>query len=657
MVKKQFIILLLIAVAATLNAFAEDLIDFIFSKSPEEMDRIILLIEKWNNELESIHKESDKELAYTRCDSTLGFLKDNDISGVPIYLTHSQKIEKALEFNDTVASLWALYALRDQVYQDYFESMVDIKSFLLGDLTKGAFLRDPIKGISLYRKYASMLLDYYPNAVTAQFALLGLMHGKGLVLNIDNAFRSFSSVSSDRELSLISNELTGYQRKMHEWNRQNDALPFFDRQGYESVDTLFPGKFSQYASDLRDSIVVSKFRILERLKNTPEYFQFCFPDWHAVKDRLKDDEIAVEYGLAEGRDSVRNFYALVIKRDMEFPGIVKLCPTYTFHDKFSPTAKEISNLESAFISPLKPYLDGVNTIYFSADGPMHILPVEVSCNDYNLVRLTSTRELLRRRQPQKYDNIVLYGGLEYSTDKKVNDSQAQERYGWEDLKHSLEEVEAIARVIARKREANIQIISGKDGTEESFRNITAEKPADIIHISTHGFAWDEEEAEENSYASFMRNDNHTLSHPSNHILLRSGIYFSNANKGLTGEVFIADRDNDGVLTAHELSSLYLGNVDLVTLSACETGLGEWEADGVYGLQRGFKLAGANTLLMSLWKVDDEATKILMVEFYRNLLEGCTKTEALKRAQTYVREKTDFKEPRHWAAWILLDALN
>ena len=101
----------------------------------------------------------------------------------------------------------------------------------------------------------------------------------------------------------------------------------------------------------------------------------------------------------------------------------------------------------------------------------------------------------------------------------------------------------------------------------------------------------------------------------------------------------------------------LGNVDMVVMSACESGLGETSGDGVFGLQRGFKKAGANTILMSLWDVSDEATQILMTNFYKNYLGGMSKQQALREAQKTVRETPGFSDPEFWAAFILLEALN
>ena len=97
--------------------------------------------------------------------------------------------------------------------------------------------------------------------------------------------------------------------------------------------------------------------------------------------------------------------------------------------------------------------------------------------------------------------------------------------------------------------------------------------------------------------------------------------------------------------------------DLVVLSACETALGNVRPDGVFGLQRAFKLAGVKSLIMSLWKVDDDATQLLMTAFYQNYLSGMSKREALLAAQKCVMNTPGFENPYNWAAFILLDGLN
>jgi CHAT domain-containing protein len=94
--------------------------------------------------------------------------------------------------------------------------------------------------------------------------------------------------------------------------------------------------------------------------------------------------------------------------------------------------------------------------------------------------------------------------------------------------------------------------------------------------------------------------------------------------------------DDGILKSSEIAKLDLNNVDLAVLSACETGLGAVTREGVFGLQRGFKKAGVNSILMSLWKVDDDATCALMTQFYANWLSGKPKYESLELAKDYIK---------------------
>jgi CHAT domain-containing protein len=120
--------------------------------------------------------------------------------------------------------------------------------------------------------------------------------------------------------------------------------------------------------------------------------------------------------------------------------------------------------------------------------------------------------------------------------------------------------------------------------------------------------------------------------------------------------------DDGILTAEEIAHMNLIGTNLTVLSACQTGLGEVTGEGVFGLQRSFKKAGVQSLLMSLWEVDDEATQMLMTAFYTHYAQGKTKREALMAAQQEVRGRQFMRngkevsgaDPYFWASFILVD---
>ena len=160
--------------------------------------------------------------------------------------------------------------------------------------------------------------------------------------------------------------------------------------------------------------------------------------------------------------------------------------------------------------------------------------------------------------------------------------------------------------------------------KSAFMSLTDSR-VNVLHVATHGMYMD---VKQSTDAESMQN---------------SMLVFAGANL-----------DDNSFVTAADIASMNLRQCDLAVLSACETGLGKLGGDGVFGLQRGFKNAGVHTLLMSLKKVYDASTADLMISFYRHLMSGATKREALVKAQQNIRSK-GYNDPKYWAAFILLDA--
>ena len=205
------------------------------------------------------------------------------------------------------------------------------------------------------------------------------------------------------------------------------------------------------------------------------------------------------------------------------------------------------------------------------------------------------------------------------------------------------------------------LYDGEVGTEESFRSLSGQNHS-IIHLATHGMYINPDDVgtkKEESNFDFLESLTSIDDPVKEDIALTHSFLVMAGGNSVVSRIPVSDKKNDGILTSKEISQLDLRGLDLVVLSACETALGDINNDGVYGLQRGFKKAGANTILMSLNKVDDEATRILMVEFYRNLMNGKTKRESLQKAQEYLRnvENGKYDAPQYWASFIMLDGLN
>jgi CHAT domain-containing protein len=167
------------------------------------------------------------------------------------------------------------------------------------------------------------------------------------------------------------------------------------------------------------------------------------------------------------------------------------------------------------------------------------------------------------------------------------------------------------------------VLKGREATKAAVEQFEAPR---ILHIATHGF--------------FVEG-----THGDTNPLLRSGLALAGAN-------LRSDPHNEGILTASEVSSLNLWGTRLVTLSACQTGVGEVKnGEGVYGLRRAVFMAGAETLVMSLWAVSDSVTREMMTSYYAGLKEGLGRGEALRQAELAMLRRESRRHPFYWASFI------
>lgn len=393
--------------------------------------------------------------------------------------------------------------------------------------------------------------------------------------------------------------------------------------------------------------------------------------WEDIQKCLNENEIAIEFYKMPDE----YYIALSIRKDSEYPKVTHLLTEGHIRNASDTVFYVCEDLTDVIWKPLLPELKGIKTIYFSPSGSIHRMGIEYlpGMEDYNIYRLSSTRELVTGGKTETKNRAVLYGGLRYDAgfDKSVTgksiailDEAFKERAnvrgmglrgGKEYLKHTKEEVDIIGEELG-KLNWECVIDSAAMGTEESFKALSGRKIG-CLHISTHGFYYTQEDVDNARY-KFMLIDNDVVS-AEDKALTRSGLVMSGANHILEDEK-LPDNVEDGILTAKEIADVDLRGLDLVVLSACQTGLGDIaQGEGVFGLQRGFKKAGANSILMSLWEVDDKATQILMTQFYKNLVSGQSKRMSLLSAQKFLRkvEGGKYNEPKYWAAFILLDGIN
>lgn len=496
---------------------------------------------------------------------------------------------------------------------------------------------------------------------------------KGILLNSELEFSSLIAESKDAQATRAFNNLRTLRGKINRLYEQPIAERYIDVDSLEKV-----------AEQLERELI-------ERSKEYGDFTNNITIDWKKVQRKLGNKDVAIEF-VSFPMDGGQEYAAYVMTRDMKAPRMVhvfdleqlKNIPKTSYYDTIYLSWLVWGNLDE--------YIDGANNIYFAPTGELYNIAIEslpdpinggLMSDNHKMYRLSSTRELAVIKDRNEIKRAALYGGLKYDTDvdmlehdteryATVNDREFSManmtdslnlRGGVSELPNTKIEVENISRSF-KSTSVEPMLYTGTVGTEASFKALSGKK-INIMHIATHGFYWTESEVRRSRNLGFLQIGDNSPRYVEDKALTRSGLLFTGANNVLTGKP-VPDNVPDGVLTAKEISVLDLRGLDMVVLSACQTGLGEITGDGVFGLQRGFKKAGANTLLMSLWKVDDRATQMLMTKFYEHFLSGKTKLESLTLAQKYLREyeeDTDgekikpFEAPKYWAAFILLDAIN
>jgi len=186
--------------------------------------------------------------------------------------------------------------------------------------------------------------------------------------------------------------------------------------------------------------------------------------------------------------------------------------------------------------------------------------------------------------------------------------------------------------------------TGTMGTEESFLAMSGKAPS-ILHVATHGFYYTADKAMDINYLKGY-----------NDAMMLSGLILSGGNRAWTGQK-IPKGVLGGVITANEIAGMNLEGTNLLVLSACQTGLGAATPEGLYGLQRAFKKAGVQTMIMTLWEVSDVASKDFMIKFYEELVNkenGRDKRIAFSKAIKYMKNESIFSDPYYWAGFIMLD---
>lgn len=480
----------------------------------------------------------------------------------------------------------------------------------------------------------------------------------------------------------------------------------------KSDNRLLKDQYVQYVSNKKQLAKLSEFPINLRplnftnLKDETEQLEkdlskesIAFSNFkklisvtfNQIKDKLNEKEVSVDivsykYYKKSATDSIV-YGAYVAGKNFKYPKFIPLFEEKQLEfllarNKSQQDSTRIDKqyqdkaISDLFLKPLKKELEGVTSIYLSPSGLGHqidfaALPIDenqIFGSKYKIHLMNSPAEIMDFQfytfDKKSNMELLLYGGIDYDKSSSVFNSNTDipdysetfkelllrsgiSEFGY--LAGTKKEVEQINKM-AKQVGFKTTILDDTSATEESIKQLDGRTTPYVLHLATHGFFFPDPK-QEITNDIFAEHGKSKIYKASDDPMMRSGLLLAGANN-YWGKSPGNTTTEDGILTASEISNLDLSACQLVVLSACETGLGEVKgSEGVFGLQRAFKMAGVKNIIMSLWKVPDAQTAELFDIFYSECFAGKTIHEAFQSAQSQMKAKYS---PYYWAGFVLLE---
>lgn len=415
-------------------------------------------------------------------------------------------------------------------------------------------------------------------------------------------------------------------------------------------------------------------RLAERCHSLGNITGFMDIDYAAVKQAMKSNDVLLDFTDYVSETKGRKYAAYIINKEDEYPllkylfaerqidslGITR--PDMYYDNDYAPDVLKL------LWEPLKEHIAEGATVYYVPSQLLFQVSLEslpladgtLLGSHYKFVRLSSARELVKAQSSTLSANprsAVLYGGLQYDLQPTAMIEEAK-KYELPDLlvmRGDMLRGDSVFRELPGSKQEILQIESllkankwevtpriGMEGTEESFLSMHRKAPQ-VLQIVTHGFYYTPERAETVDYLKGYSD-----------AMMLSGIVLSGGNAAWRGKK-LPNGVLGGILTANNIARLDLSGTEMVVLSACQSGQGKVTSEGLYGLQRAFKKAGVDTIIMALWNVSDKVATEFMITFYEQLTsQKCqwNKRKAFEQAKSIIRDQ--YPEPFLWAAFVMLD---
>lgn len=395
------------------------------------------------------------------------------------------------------------------------------------------------------------------------------------------------------------------------------------------------------------------------------------PSWKDIQAKLKDNEAAITMiRLNPIKDSVQYAAFIITPQTLNYPEVVILNNGGQLEKRYLSNYKKTIRFQTndkysynMFWQPIKEKIPNVKKIYFAPDGVYNQINLSTLRNpetqsylldELEVTTVTNIKDILEERKTTEKNNrtAFLVGNPTYLINKSLTAAKNtinmdNQRSAWLTLEPfaQLQGTEIEVQRIKELLKLNgymVEIRTREQATEEAVKNV--QSPT-ILHIATHGFFIPQENKDEANKGAGLEEEEEAIDP-----MLRSGLVLAGVNDYALLEK--KPEGEDGVLTAYEIANLSLERTEVVSASACETGLGEVQnGEGVYGIQRALKIAGAQNIIMSLWKVDDAATQQLMNSFYEEEVKTGNRKLAFLNAQRKIREQ--FPNPYYWGAFVMI----
>jgi ankyrin repeat protein/CHAT domain-containing protein len=570
---------------------------------------------------------------------------------------------------------------------DLITSKLDFHFALLSEEEKYQYISTQRNSLDQIYSFGFNYKEEYPELTGMLYD--NMLKIKGILLESSKTIFGTLSETNDKNARAL----------YEQWKKaKNDLMRLYTQSAEDR--NIDPGVLENKIENMEKEMIANSQLEAQAANNNISYKQ--------IHENLGDNQAAIEifhfdYKLKDASDPVY-YCALVNTKARKYPSLVFLFEASELNDLIKKESREsnatyVSKLYSKrglgllvstenvdysevlyekLWQALEPYLDGIDEVFLSLSGLTHkiayaAIPLDSNhtlIDKYNIRYVSSSRDVLKQSAREfSRQSVRLYGGIHYNIDSLENTnagaSYSQSKRSitydstrggaWSYLQGTLDEVMNISAVFAKKG-WKYDLFMGDEASEETFKNM--DESPEILHFATHGFFFPEQESDKKAtnpsailFSESSEKGLEELIHTTENPLMRSGILMAGANyTWLSGRP--PQNREDGILTAYEVSLMDLSNTELVVLSACETGLGDIRgSEGVFGLQRAFKLAGAQSMIMSLWQVPDQQTVELMNLFYAFLLDADTKQTAFRKAQLEMKKKYD---PFYWAAFVLIE---